>query len=260
MKSLFRRSASSRTEHSLSGLPMLMIWFLQASSAVLQNSHQCRHAVVDIGETALLAAAVHQGDRPLHQQFGDELGHHPGAAFLGRIQGIQAGSDPVERPKQGEFEMPPGAVGIDHPVQKLLAAGVDPALLLDRSDDEVAFILLEFRIGAGAVHLRGGRENHPFVILDALLDHIEIHLEIEVVDADGVLHIELRRGDRHEGKDDVAFLDVILDPLPVDRDVPFDEMEARILRAIFPDGRRKGPCRKRSSPSRPESARSDDGR
>ena len=31
------------------------------------------------------------------------------------------------------------------------------------------------------------------------------------------------------GRMTVALLDVILDPLPVDRDVPFDEMEARIL-------------------------------
>ena len=101
-----------------------------------------------------------------------------------------------------EFQMSPRAVGVDDPIQKLLAAGVDPALLLDRSHDQIALILLEFRIGAGPVHLRGGRENHPLVVFHALLDHIEIHLEIEVVDADRIFHIELRRGDRHQRQDD----------------------------------------------------------
>ena len=48
------------------------------------------------------------------------------------------------------------------------------------------------------------------------------------IDADGVLHIQFRCGDGHERHDDVAFLDVILDPLPVDCDVSFYKMEAGI--------------------------------
>ena len=200
--------------------------------AVFQNAEQRRNAVVDIGKAPFLAAAVHKADRPFHQELGDELRHHPGAAFLCRIQGIQAGSDPVEGSEQREFQMPPRAVGIDHPIEELLAAGVDPALLLDRPHDQITLILLELRIGARPVHLRGRGKNDALVILDALFDHIEIHFEIEVVDADRVFHVELGRRNRDERKDNVALLDVILDPLPVDRDIPFDKMKARILQVL----------------------------
>src|SRR5208337_4498615 len=36
-------------------------------------------------------------------------------------------------------------------------------------------------------------------------------------------------GDRHQGDDDVTFLDVILDPFPIDRDIPLDEVELRVV-------------------------------
>jgi len=125
--------------------------------------------------------------------------------------------------------MPPRPIGVDDPVQKLLAARVDPALLLDGADDEKALVLLELRIGTGPVHLGGGREDDALPVFDALLDDIEVHLEIEIVHADWVFHIQLRRGDGDERHHDVAFLDMVFDPLLVDGDVSFEEMKARIV-------------------------------
>jgi hypothetical protein len=134
-------------------------------------------------------APVHQGDGTLHEKFGNKLGYHPRASLLGRIEGIEAGSDPVEGSKQGELQMSPGPIGIDHPVQKLLAAGIYPPFLLDGTDDEEALVFAELGIGTGAINLGGGGEYHPFSIFDTLLDDIEIHLEIEIVNSDGIFHV-----------------------------------------------------------------------
>ncbi len=73
----------------------------------------------------------------------------------------------------------------------------------------------------------GGRENEPLPVLHALAHDGEVRLEVELEHAQGIGDVLRRVRDRHERHDDVAFLDVILDPLPVDGDISFDEVESR---------------------------------
>ena len=109
--------------------------------------------------------------------------------------------------------MPPGSIGVNDPVEELLAAGVDPALLPNGAQDQKGLILLEFRVGGRAVNLRCGRKDDPLLISDALLYDVEIHFKIEVEDSDRVFHIELRCGDGNQGNDNVTLLNVIFNPL-----------------------------------------------
>jgi hypothetical protein len=126
-------------------------------------------------------AAVNERNRAFHKQFGDELCDDSGAPLFGHIQGIQPRSDPVEGSKQGEFKMTAGAIGVDHAIQELLAAGVNPALFLNRPDDEETFILLEFGVGAGTINLGCRGEYNTLMILNTLFDNGEIHLKVQVV-------------------------------------------------------------------------------
>ncbi len=57
-------------------------------------------------------------------------------------------------------------------------------------------------------------------------DDGEIGLEIELEHAQRLANVGRRRRDRHQRQDRIAFLDVILDPFPVDRDVALEKMEA----------------------------------
>jgi len=72
------------------------------------------------------------------------------------------------------------------------------------------------------------------MIFDALLDDVQIHFKVEMVDSDRIFHIEFGGGDRHEGKNDIALLDVIFNPFPIDRNVPLDKVKTRILQC-FPE-------------------------
>ena len=70
------------------------------------------------------------------------------------------------------------------------------------------------------------------MIFYTLLDDVQIHFKVEMVDSDRIFDIELRGGDCHEGKNDIALLDVIFNPFPIDRNVPFNKVEARILQRL----------------------------
>ena len=111
--------------------------------------------VRDVGETAALVAAVHELDVLAMQDIADELGQDTRAAFLGLQDVVELGADPVERPEEGEVEPLLLAVGVDHAIEQLLAAGVDPALFVNRAEHQARIFLIENRIIAHAVHLGG---------------------------------------------------------------------------------------------------------
>ena len=120
------------------------------------------------------------------------------------------------------------AVGPDDPIQQLLGDGVDPALLVDGADDEAGAVFIEAVIVAHPVHLGGGGEDDALVVLHAIADDLEVLLEVELEHAQRVAGVLDGGGDGHQRQDHVALLDVILDPLGVDADVPFHEVEVGV--------------------------------
>ena len=66
-------------------------------------------------------------------------------------------------------------------------------------------------------------------VLDALAHDPQVFLEVQLEDPQGLLHVGHGGGDGHQGQDHVALLDVIFDPLLVDGDVAFQEMEAGVV-------------------------------
>ena len=83
--------ASSRTEKLLRGLPMLKILPRGDAVRVLDDLHQRVDAVVDVGEGALLLAAVDQLDRLAAHDVAEELRDHARAAFLRRVDLVELG-------------------------------------------------------------------------------------------------------------------------------------------------------------------------
>src|SRR3989442_14941484 len=120
------------------------------AAAVGDDRHQRVDAVPDIGEGALLLAAVDQLDALAAHDVAEELRHYARAAFLVRADRIQAGADPVERPEQGEIESLLLAVGPDDAVHQLLRAGVDPALAADRAVHQRRSVRVEVAVGRHA--------------------------------------------------------------------------------------------------------------
>ena len=198
------------------------------AARVGDDLHQGVDAVVDVGEGALLLAAVDQLDRLAAHDVAQELGDHARAAFLRRAERVEPGADPVEGPEQGEIEALLRAVGPDHAVHQLLGAGVDPALLVDRPQHQLGGLGIELAVAAHAVDLRGRGEDQALAVLDAGTHDRQIGLEVELEHAQRLAHVGGRRGDRHQRDHRVALADVVLDPLLVDRDVALEEVKARV--------------------------------
>jgi hypothetical protein len=188
-------------------------------------------AVADVGEGTLLRAAIDQLDGFAADDVAEELGDHPRRAFLGRVDRVQAGANPVEWAEQGVLQAFLLAVGVDHAVHHLLGAGVDPARLVDRAVDQRRALGIELRVLAHAIDLGSGREDDPFLVLDRVPDDRQVGLEVQFEDAQGLGDVGRRGGDGDQRQDDIALAHVILDPLLADQDVAFEEMEARIRRS-----------------------------
>ncbi len=191
---------------------------------VFDDPRQCLDAVGDIRETALLGAAVHQANGRAFDQVQDQLGDGSRTANACRIQAVQTRSHPVEWAKQGELQAFL-AIGPDDPVQQLLGHRVDPALLVDRANDQVRGVLVEVGVLAHAIDFGRGRENHALVVLHAVADDLQVLFEIQLEDSQWIARVFNRRGDGHQRQHDIAFLDVVFDPLGMDADVTFDEMK-----------------------------------
>ena len=139
------------------------------------------------------------------------------------------GADPVER-RNSVKSRPSDAVGADHAVHQLLGAGVDPALLVDRAVDQVGCFRVELVVAAHAVHFGRRREEQALAVLARAARTIgRLASKSSSNTRSGSLHVGGGRGDRDQRQDHVALLDVVLDPLLVDRDVAFEEVQARIV-------------------------------
>jgi hypothetical protein len=62
-----------------------------AVAPVFDDAEQAFDAVLDVGEAALLLAAVHELDRRPFGQVEDQLGDGPGTADAGRFEAVQPG-------------------------------------------------------------------------------------------------------------------------------------------------------------------------
>jgi len=107
-----------------------------ATVPILDDPHQAVDAVLHEGEGAALHASVHQLDRLAGQDVVEELGEDPGTPLFGGGNGVELGADPVEGAEQAVAQPLMLAVGVDDPVEHLLGAGVDPALLGDGAEHE----------------------------------------------------------------------------------------------------------------------------
>ena len=199
---------------------------------VLQNGQERLDRIVDEGERALLAAAVNEFDRALVEHVGEELREDTRAALFRLLDVVEVGTDEVERAEQRVVEVVTHAVGVDDAIEHLLGGRVDPALLVDRSVDQRARLLIEHRVRRHAVDFRGRREDQSLVVLHTLAHDLEVRLEVELEHPQRMRHILRRVGDGDQRHDGIALLDVVLHPLLVDRDVAFDEVKAtRVLAA-----------------------------
>ena len=77
---------------------------------------------LDIGEAALLAAAVDQQDRRALTRFRISCVMARELPMRADFEGVEPRPDPVERPEQRELQAVLLAVGPDHAVEQLLDA------------------------------------------------------------------------------------------------------------------------------------------
>src|SRR5258708_1362779 len=199
---------------------------------VLDDAEKRVDAVVDEGEGAALHAAIDELDGFLEDDVRDELREEARAALLLLEDIVELRPDPVERPEKRVVDVVAHAIGVDDAVEELLRAGVDPALLVDGSIDHVGGRLVQLAIGGHAVDLGGGGKDDALLVFRALADDGEVGLEIELEDAQWILHVLGRVGDGDERDDGVALLHVILDPLVRDHDVALNELETRVAEGV----------------------------
>ena len=67
------------------------------------------------------------------------------------------------------------------------------------------------------------------MIFHALLDDIHVHFKIQMIHPDRVFHIGFRRSDGNQRHNHIAFFNMILDPFPVDGDIPLQKIELWIV-------------------------------
>ncbi len=217
--------ASSRIERS-ARVPDVEDLAVGLPSLVLEDLHQAVDPVLDVGEAAPLRPAVHELDRLAVEDVVEELRQDPARPFLRGVDVVEVRPEPVEGAEERELQPLRVPVRPDDAVEELLEARVDPALLVDRAVDERRGVLVELGVRAHPVDLGGGREDDALAVLHRHLDDPEVLLEVELEDGERLLDVRRRRRDGDEREDDVALLDVVLDPLAVDRDVALEEAEA----------------------------------
>ena len=150
--------ASWATLTLLAGLPMLKIW-REARPPLfsMMRSRASTPSSMKVKERPCLPA-VDQLERLLEDHVRDELSEEPRAALLGLKHVVELGPDPVEGTEQGVVGAVAHAVGVDHPVEKLLRAGVDPALAARSGRRRGGSSPRSAPVRAHPVDLGGGRE------------------------------------------------------------------------------------------------------
>ncbi len=86
-------------------------------------------------------------------------------------------------------------------------------------------ILIKIRVVAHAVDFGGGRKDDTLIILDAIPHHTQVLFKIQLKHAKRVPRIFDGGGNGHQGNNDVAFSNMVFNPLPVDGNIPFVEMK-----------------------------------
>ena len=187
--------------------------------------------VVDVREAAALVAPVDQEHGAAGEQRRHELGEHPGPALVaGGYQIVEPGADEVERPDDAELDLVLERVGMDHPLQQLLAGGVDPPLLGDRAADQLGLVLLVGVARGAAVHLAGGVLDDPFAVFDAEFDDLEVLQEVQLEGVERGLHVDGGVGVCDEVDDHITRHQFVL--YPRIGEVRLDEAET-----VTPDAR-----------------------
>src|SRR5439155_3455473 len=116
-----------------------------------EDAHQTLDPIVEVEKATPLLSTVYQVYRPVEDEIRDELGHDPAVADLFLVHAIEAGANPVEWTKDRVVEVVLQAVRVNHPIQQLLPAAVNPAMLVDRAEDEVRCLLIELFVLRTAV-------------------------------------------------------------------------------------------------------------
>ena len=194
-------------------------------SGVVEDAQQAVDPVVDECERTALAAAIDELDRLPIEDARQELRDDPRTALFRLVDIVEVRPDEIERPEERVIEVVARSIGKNHAVQHLFRCRIDPALLVDRAVDQRARFLVQHAVGRHAVNLGRRRKHQALAVLHALANDRQVRLEIELEYAQRVLHVLCRVRDRDQRHDDIAFLDVIFDPFPVDRDVAFHEFE-----------------------------------
>src|SRR5262249_55245662 len=138
---------------------------------------------------------------------------------------IELRTDPVERSEKGELQSLLLAIGIDDTVQELLATRVDPALLVNRPENQVRSFFIKSDIGAHTVYFRCRGKEYALLVAHTLANDFEVGFEVQLENAQRVQHVRCRCRDGNKWNHDVAFLDMVFNPLTVDRDVSLDEVK-----------------------------------
>ncbi len=114
--------------------------------------------------------------------------------------------------------------------KQLLHAGVDPALFVDGPQYQLGGFGIEFLIAARAIHLGGRGKHHALLVLHAVADDGQIRLEIQFEHPQRLAHVGRGGGNGHQGQDHIALAHVVLDPLEIDGDIAFHEVETGIAK------------------------------
>src|SRR5512133_2311760 len=144
------------------------------------------------------------------------------------MDAVQLGTDPVKRAKEGKLQPFVIAIGVDDTIEHLFGAGIDPALLGNRTQHEWRGFFIKLAVGRHAIDLGGGGKDDPFFILVAQADDFEVLFEVQFKNPQRVLDIGYRCSDGHQRQNNVALLDIVLDPFLVDGNVTFQKMEAGV--------------------------------
>src|SRR5262249_2395544 len=123
------------------------------AASVLHDAISALDGVVDIRVTTPPSAAIDKLHLPAVDQRVHEEGEDARNAFAFGEQKVDLGSDKVERADDGVAKTLRQAIGVQHTLEQLLRAGVNPAMLAHRSENELGAVFGEggvdgiFRVG-----------------------------------------------------------------------------------------------------------------
>src|SRR5262249_30013214 len=177
------------------------------AALVFDDAIEALDAIRQVGEAALLRPAVDELDRRALDEVKDELGDSSRAADAGGVEAVQPRAGPVKGPEERELQPFFLAVCPDDAIEELLAARINPALLVDGPEDELGAVLVEFLLVAHAIDLGRGRKDDPLFATDAVADDSQGFLEVQLEYPQRVPRVLDRGGEGPERTDAVGLVD-----------------------------------------------------